>query len=112
MMKIEAMIQHFKLDDVQNALVDLGLGGMTVTEVKGYGRQRGQKEIYRGTEYDVSFVPKLRVEVVVADDQLRTAIDAITNAARTGNVGDGKIAVSEITDAIRIRTSERGTAAL
>ncbi len=112
MKKIEAMIQHFKLDDVQNALVDLGLGGMTVTEVKGYGRQRGQKEIYRGTEYDVGFVPKILVEVVVADDQLRHAIDAITNAARTGKVGDGKIAVSEITDAIRIRTSERGTAAL
>ena len=112
MKKIEAMIQHFKLDDVQNALVDLGLGGMTVTEVKGYGRQRGQKETYRGTEYDVGFVPKILVEVVVADDQLRHAIDAITNAARTGQVGDGKIAVSEITDAIRIRTSERGTAAL
>ncbi len=112
MKKIEAIIRHFKLDQVKESLVDQGLPGMTVSEVKGYGRQRGHKEIYRGTEYDVDFVPKLKVEVVVADDKLQAAVDAITHSARTNEVGDGKITVSDVADAIRIRTAERGDVAL
>ncbi|MEM1069764.1 MAG: P-II family nitrogen regulator [Planctomycetota bacterium] len=112
MHKIEAMIRHFKLDDVKHGLMTAGVQGMTVTEVKGYGRQHGHKEIYRGTEYDVDFVPKILIEVVVADDQLHAAIDAIIEGARTGEVGDGKIAVTPIEEAIRIRTADRGTVAL
>jgi nitrogen regulatory protein PII len=110
--KITAMIQHFKLEDVKQALVSQGFTGMTVTEVTGYGRQCGHTEIYRGTEYKVDFLPKTMIEVVVADDRQKAAVDAITNAARTGHVGDGKIVISEIIDVIRIRTAERGTAAL
>lgn len=112
MQKIEAMIRHFKLDDVKHALLDVGVHGMTVTEVKGYGRQHGHQQIYRGAEYDVDFVPKILIEVVVSDDQLHGAVDAIMTGARTGDVGDGKIAISHIEEAIRIRTADRGTVAL
>ena len=112
MKKIEAMIRHFKLDAVREALINAGITGITVSEVRGYGRQRGHREIYRGVEYDVDFVPKLLIEVVVVDDHLQAAIDAITDAAHTGKLGDGRISVGEVVDAVRIRTSERGTLAL
>jgi nitrogen regulatory protein P-II 1 len=112
MHKIEAMIRHFKLDEVKKGLLDAGVTGMTVTEVKGYGRQHGHKEIYRGAEYEVDFVPKILIEVVVADDQVHAAVDAIIRGARTGEVGDGKIAITEVAEAIRIRTADRGTMAL
>ncbi len=112
MKKIEAVIRHFKLDEVKQALVDAGITGITVSEVKGYGRQHGHKEMYRGTEYSVDFVPKTLIEVVVADDQLGAAIEAISTNARTGEVGDGKLTITDLFDAIRIRTSERGTLAL
>ena len=112
MKKIEAIIKPFKLDEVKEALQDIGVQGMTVQEVKGYGRQKGHTELYRGAEYVVDFLPKIKIEVAVADDQLETAIDAITNAARTGRIGDGKIFVSDLTEVIRIRTGERGQTAL
>jgi len=112
MKKIEAIIKPFKLDEVKEALQEIGVQGMTVQEVKGYGRQKGHTELYRGAEYVVDFLPKIKIEVAVADDQLDTAIDAITNAARTGRIGDGKIFVSELTDVVRIRTGERGQTAL
>jgi nitrogen regulatory protein P-II 1 len=97
---------------VKEALQDIGVQGMTVQEVKGYGRQKGHTELYRGAEYVVDFLPKIKIEVAVADDQLDQAIDAITNAARTGRIGDGKIFVSELTEVVRIRTGERGQTAL
>jgi len=112
MKKIEAIIKPFKLDEVKEALQDIGVQGMTVQEVKGYGRQKGHTELYRGAEYVVDFLPKIKIEVAVADDQLDQAIDAITNAARTGRIGDGKIFVSELTEVVRIRTGERGQTAL
>ena len=112
MKKIEAIIKPFKLDEVKEALQEIGVQGMTVQEVKGYGRQKGHTELYRGAEYVVDFLPKIKIEVAVADDQLDTAIDAITNAARTGRIGDGKIFVSELTEVVRIRTGERGQSAL
>ena len=112
MKKIEAIIKPFKLDDVKEALQEIGLQGMTVTEVKGYGRQKGHAELYRGAEYVVDFLPKLRMEVVVADDMVEPVIEAIQTAARTGRIGDGKIFVSDVLDAIRIRTGERGRDAL
>jgi nitrogen regulatory protein P-II 1 len=112
MKKIEAVIRHFKLDDVKQVLVDVGLPGMTVTEVTGYGRQHGQKTSYRGNEYNVDFIPKIKLEIVVPDDRLQSAVDAIVNAAKTGNVGDGKLFVSDLGDAIRIRTAESGELAL
>ena len=112
MKKIEAIIKPFKLDEVKEALQEIGVQGMTVQEVKGYGRQKGHTELYRGAEYVVDFLPKIKIEVAVADDQLDTAIDAITNAARTGRIGDGKIFVSELTEVVRIRTGERGQTAL
>ena len=112
MKKIEAVIRHFKLDDVKQLLVDQGFEGMTVTEARGFGRQHGHKEIYRGTEYEADFIPKIKIEIVVADDRLETAIDAIMSAGRTGEVGDGKIFVTDIGDVIRIRTSENGEVAL
>ena len=112
MKKIEAIIKPFKLDEVKEALQELGVQGMTVQEVKGYGRQKGHTELYRGAEYVVDFLPKIKIEVAVADDQLDRAIDAITNAARTGRIGDGKIFVSELTEVVRIRTGERGQQAL
>ncbi|HRD28660.1 MAG TPA: P-II family nitrogen regulator [Caulobacter sp.] len=112
MKKIEAIIKPFKLDEVKEALQDLGVQGMTVLEAKGYGRQKGHTELYRGAEYVVDFLPKIKVEVVVSDDQLAGALEAIQNAARTGRIGDGKIFVSEISDVIRIRTGEAGSAAI
>ena len=112
MKKIEAIIKPFKLDEVKEALQELGVQGMTVIEAKGYGRQKGHTELYRGAEYVVDFLPKIKIEVVVADDQLESALEAIVGAARTGRIGDGKIFVSEITDVLRIRTGETGPAAV
>lgn len=112
MKKIEAIIKPFKLDEVKEALQDMGVQGMTVLEAKGYGRQKGHTELYRGAEYVVDFLPKIKVEVVVEDSQLEPALDAITRAARTGRIGDGKIFVSEIAEVVRIRTGETGPAAV
>ncbi len=112
MKKIEAVIKPFKLDEVKEALQALGLQGMTVLEAKGFGRQKGQTELYRGAEYVVDFLPKIKIEVVVADDQLAAAVEAIQTAARTGRIGDGKIFVSEIIDVVRIRTGETGQSAI
>ena len=112
MKKIEAIIKPFKLDDVKAALMDLGVHGMTVTEVKGFGRQKGHKEVYRGAEYVVEFVPKTTIEIVVADDLAPRVVDAIVRAAKTGSIGDGKIFVTSVSDAIRIRTGETGDSAL
>lgn len=112
MKKIEAVIKPFKLDDVKEALQEIGVQGMTVLEAKGYGRQKGHTELYRGAEYVVDFLPKIKVEVVVDDGQLSQALEAIQNAARTGRIGDGKIFVSDIVDVIRIRTGEAGAAAI
>jgi nitrogen regulatory protein P-II 1 len=112
MKKIEAIIKPFKLDEVKEALQDLGLQGMTVLEAKGFGRQKGHTELYRGAEYVVDFLPKLKLEVVVSDDQVDAAVEAITNAARTGRIGDGKIFVSDISHVVRIRTGESGPAAV
>ncbi|MCA9112823.1 MAG: P-II family nitrogen regulator [Planctomycetaceae bacterium] len=112
MKKIEAVIRHYKLEDVKKALTDAGIVGMTVCEVRGFGRQRGHKEQYRGAEYTVDFMPKLKVEVVVDDPQLESAINAITSSAQTGNVGDGKIFISSLEDVIRIRTGETGVEAI
>ncbi|MFN5554171.1 MAG: P-II family nitrogen regulator [Hyphomonadaceae bacterium] len=108
MKKIEAIIKPFKLDEVKEALQDLGLQGMTVVEAKGFGRQKGHTELYRGAEYVVDFLPKLKLEVVVGDDQVDEAVESITNAARTGRIGDGKIFVSDISHVVRIRTGESG----
>ena len=107
MKKIEAVIKPFKLDEVKEALQELGVQGMTVIEAKGYGRQKGHTELYRGAEYVVDFLPKIKIEVVVADDQLEAALEAIVGAARTGRIGDGKIFVIPIESAVRIRTGER-----
>ncbi len=112
MKKIEAIIKPFKLEDVKTALTELGVHGMTVTEVKGFGRQKGHKEIYRGAEYIVEFVPKVKVEVVVADGLLQRAVDTIIRTAKTGTIGDGKIFITPVGDAIRIRTGETGEGAL
>ena len=112
MKKIEAIIKPFKLDEVKEALQELGVQGMTVIEAKGYGRQKGQTELYRGAEYVVDFLPKIKVEVVVADDQLARALEAIATSARTGRIGDGKIFVSDILDVMRIRTGETGADAV
>jgi nitrogen regulatory protein P-II 1 len=112
MKKIEAVIKPFKLDDVKEALQDLGVQGMTVIEAKGYGRQKGHTELYRGAEYVVDFLPKIKIEVIVSDDQLQPALDAIQESARTGRIGDGKIFVSDILDVIRIRTGESGSLAV
>jgi len=109
---VMAIIKPFKLDEVRDALTAIGVHGMTVTEVKGYGRQKGHTEIYRGTEYAVSFLPKLKVEVAVASDQADKVVDAITAAAKTGQIGDGKIFVFGLEQAVRIRTGETDTAAL
>ncbi len=107
MKKIEAIIKPFKLDDVKDALADIGVDGMTVTEVKGYGHQKGHKELYRGAEYSVDFLPKIKLEVVVNEDRLEAALEAIINAARTGKIGDGKIFVLPVEQTVRIRTGER-----
>lgn len=112
MKKIEAIIRHFKLEEVKNALNQMGIQGMTVVEVRGFGRQKGHKEQYRGTEYTVEFVPKVKIEVVVTDQQLQPAIDTIVQNARTGQIGDGKVFVSDLAEAIRIRTGETGEGAL
>ena len=112
MKKIEAVIKPFKLDDVKEALQELGVQGMTVIEAKGYGRQKGQTELYRGAEYVVDFLPKIKIEVVIADDQLDRAVEAISAAARTGRIGDGKIFVSEVLEVVRIRTGETGPVAI
>ena len=112
MKKIEAIIRHFKIEDVKKALTDCGVIGMTITEVRGFGRQKGHTETYRGTEYKVDFVPKIKVEVVVPDDKLQTVLDAIVHAAQTGQVGDGKIFVSDLSNAVRIRTGECGDVAI
>jgi nitrogen regulatory protein P-II 1 len=112
MKKIEAVIRHFKLEDVKNALSEQGIAGMTITEVRGFGRQKGHTETYRGTEYAVDFVPKVKVEIAVANDQAQVVIDTIIKTAQTGQIGDGKIFVSDLTDTIRIRTGETGGEAL
>jgi len=110
--KIEAIIRHFKLEEVKDALSEQGVAGMTITEVRGFGRQKGHTEMYRGTEYAVDFVPKIKLEVVVPDDDARNVIDTILRAAQTGQVGDGKVFVSDLSEAIRIRTGESGNDAL
>ncbi len=112
MKKIEAIIKPFKLDEVKEALQELGVQGMTVIEAKGYGRQKGQTELYRGAEYVVDFLPKIKIEVVIADDQVGRCLEAISTAARTGRIGDGKIFVSDILDVMRIRTGETGADAV
>jgi len=112
MKKIEAIIKPFKLDEVKDALNDLGLAGMTVVEVRGFGRQKGRKEIYRGAEYVVDFLPKIKIEVVVDDTLVERAVEAIIEAAKTGKIGDGKIFVLPVEDVVRIRTGERGPEAL
>src|SRR3954451_17324712 len=112
MKKIEAIIKPFKLEDVKEALSGLGVEGMTVSEVKGFGRQKGHTEIYRGSEYTVDFLPKIKIEVVLADSQVTAAVDAINKAAKTGKIGDGKVFVSSIENAIRIRTEETGEQAV
>ena len=112
MKKIEAIIRHFKLEDVKNALTEKGINGMTISEVRGFGRQKGHTEMYRGTEYTVDFVPKVKIEVVVDDAKLQPAIDTIVKSAHTGQIGDGKIFVSDLSDVVRIRTGETGAEAL
>jgi nitrogen regulatory protein P-II 1 len=112
MKKIEAIIKPFKLEEVKDALGGVGIEGMTVSEVKGFGRQKGHTEIYRGSEYTVDFLPKVKLEIVISDEQLDAAVAAIVKAAKTGKIGDGKVFVSNIEDAIRIRTDEKGKAAV
>lgn len=112
MKKIEAIIKPFKLDEVKEALREIGLGGMTICEAKGYGRQKGHSELYEGAEYTVDFVPKVKIEVVLAENLLDKAIEAITQAANTGRIGDGKIFITDVQEAIRIRTGESGEAAV
>jgi nitrogen regulatory protein P-II 1 len=112
MKKIEAIIKPFKLEEVKDALGDIGVEGMTVSEVKGFGRQKGHTEIYRGSEYTVDFLPKIKLELVVADDRVDAAVGAIIKAAKTGKIGDGKVFVSKVDDAVRIRTEEKGDAAV
>ncbi len=112
MKKIEAIIKPFKLDEVKEALQDIGLQGITVTEAKGFGRQKGHTELYRGAEYVIDFLPKVKLEIVIADDQVARAIEVIQTAARTGRIGDGKIFVTPVEDAVRIRTGESGLEAI
>ena len=108
MKKIEAIIRHFKLDDIKTALSECGVDGMTITEVKGFGRQKGHTEMYRGNEYAIDFVPKVKVEVVVSDDKCPQVVETVMNKAQTGQMGDGKIFVSNLDEVIRIRTGETG----
>ncbi|RJP65409.1 MAG: P-II family nitrogen regulator [Candidatus Abyssobacteria bacterium SURF_17] len=108
MKKVEAIIKPFKLEEVKEALSQVGIKGMTVIEVKGFGRQKGHKELYRGAEYEIEFLPKVKLEVVVPDSELENVIEAIVSSARTGRIGDGKVFVSPVEEAIRIRTGERG----
>ena len=112
MKKVEAIIKPFKLEEVKEALAGIGVEGMTVSEVKGFGRQKGHTEIYRGSEYTVDFLPKIKVEVVLSDSQVSNAVDAIVKAAKTGKIGDGKVFVSSIENAVRIRTEETGEQAV
>jgi nitrogen regulatory protein P-II 1 len=112
MKKIEAIIKPFKLEEVKDALADLGIEGMTVSEVKGFGRQKGHTEIYRGSEYTVDFLPKIKIEVVIGDSQVEEASQAIIKAAKTGKIGDGKVFISPIHEAVRIRTEETGDKAI
>jgi nitrogen regulatory protein P-II 1 len=112
MKKIEAIIKPFKLEEVKDALSDIGVEGMTVTEVKGFGRQKGHTEIYRGSEYTVDFLPKIKLELVLPDNRVDAAVAAVVKAAKTGKIGDGKVFVSSVDDAIRIRTDEKGDAAV
>jgi nitrogen regulatory protein P-II 1 len=112
MKKIEAIIKPFKLDEVKDALHEVGVKGLTVTEAKGFGRQRGHTELYRGAEYVVDFLPKVKIEVVLEDDQVERAVEAIMQAARTGRIGDGKIFVNPVEEVIRIRTGEKGAEAV
>ena len=112
MKKIEAIIKPFKLEEVKDALGEIGIEGMTVTEVKGFGRQKGHTEIYRGSEYTVDFLPKIKIELVLSDEKLDEAVDAIVKTAKTGKIGDGKVFVSLVEEAVRIRTEEKGVAAV
>ena len=109
---IQAIIKPFKLDEVKDALLELGVQGMTVTEVKGFGRQKGHKETYRGTEYQIDFVPKIKLEIAISDNRVSEVLEAILRAAKTGSIGDGKVFVSELHDVIRIRTGETGEGAV
>lgn len=108
MKKIEAIIRHFKLDEIKTALTEVGVEGMTITEVKGYGRQKGHTEMYRGNEYAIDFVPKVKMEVVVTQDNLKKVVDTIMEKAQTGQMGDGKIFIADLSEVIRIRTGETG----
>ncbi len=112
MKKIEAVVRHFKLEEVKEAVIEAGVQGMTVTEVRGFGRQKGHKEQYRGAEYSVDFLPKVKLEVIVADDQAKPVIEAIVRSARTGQIGDGKIFVTDLAETVRIRTGESGVEAI
>ena len=112
MKKIEAVIKPFKLNEVKDALHEIGLTGMTVSEVKGFGRQKGHTEIYRGSEYTVDFLPKIKIEIVLADSQVQAAVDTIVKSARTGKIGDGKVFVYNVEEAVRIRTDEKGELAV
>jgi nitrogen regulatory protein P-II 1 len=112
MKKIEALIRHFKLDDVKKALSQVGIKGMTVTEVRGFGRQKGHTERYRGSEYTVDFIPKIKIEIVVSNDDLKSVLETICQTAKTGQVGDGKIFVSDLAEVVRIRTGESGPEAI
>lgn len=112
MKKLEAIVRHYKLEDVKNALSEQGISGMTITEVRGFGRQKGHTEMYRGTEYAVDFVPKVKIEVIVSEEHQQTAIDAILKSAHTGQIGDGKVFIYDLENAIRIRTGETGSEAL
>ena len=112
MKQITAVIKPFKLDEVREALAEVGVTGLTVTEVKGFGRQKGHTEIYRGSEYTVDFLPKVKFEIVLSDDRVQRAVDTIVNAAKTGKIGDGKVFVSTVEQAVRIRTEEKGDAAI
>lgn len=112
MKKVEAIVRHFKLEDVKNALAEHGIDGMTVSEVRGFGRQKGHTEMYRGTEYTVDFVPKVKLEIICSDENLQKVVDTILQTAQTGQIGDGKIFISDLQDSIRIRTGETGEDAL
>jgi nitrogen regulatory protein P-II 1 len=112
MKKVEAIVRHFKLEDVKNALTEQGVHGMTVTEVRGFGRQKGHTEVYRGTEYAVDFVPKVKIEIVCSDANLQTVVDTLLRTAPTGQIGDGKIFITDLSEVIRIRTGESGEAAI
>jgi nitrogen regulatory protein PII len=112
MKKIDAIIKPFKLEEVKNALSEIGIEGMTVSEVKGFGRQKGHTEIYRGSEYTVDFLPKIKIEIVISDDLVDAAVGAIIKAAKTGKIGDGKVFVSSVEQAVRIRTEEKGDSAV